>query len=89
MTNWVPTSEAAKLCYCHPRTLKRKRDIEGGILINFVHWRFGATAGSYCLWNIDEVLKLFNYQGLIQHDKLKERIKQTKTAEDISDLMGA
>ncbi len=34
MTNWVTTSEAAKLCHCHPRTLKRKRDIEGGFLIN-------------------------------------------------------
>lgn len=89
MTHWVTTSEAAKLCHCHPRTLKRKRDIEGGFLVNMRHWRFGTSPGSSIMWDIDYVIKEFNYRGYMAAAKLKDKFNKTKTAEDISNFIGA
>ena len=53
------------------------------------HWRFGTSPGSSIMWDIDYVIKEFNYRGYMAAAKLKDKFNKTKTAEDISNFIGA
>ena len=64
-TQWLPTPEAAGYLGVSKDTLRRRRDIAGGYLVNGKHWRYaGDSANSKIAWAVDLIAAEFNKRGL-------------------------
>lgn len=64
-TQWLPTPEATDYLGVSKDTLRRRRDIAGGYLVNGKHWRYaGDTSNSKIVWAVDLIAAEFNKRGL-------------------------
>ena len=64
-TQWLPTPEAAGYLGVSKDTLRRRRDIAGGYLVNGKHWRYaGDSANSKMAWAVELIATEFNKRGL-------------------------
>lgn len=65
MSDWKETKEAAELMQCHPVSLKRRRDVNGGFLEEGRHWRFKFdSSNSPIMWNLPVIQQLFHERGV-------------------------
>ena len=69
---WLDTTPAAKYLNIDPQTLKRKReDRKEGFLILGIHYRYGAGRTSPIQWDVNAIIKVFNYRGLYYRQNKK------------------
>lgn len=62
---WLPTPEAADYLGVSKDTLRRRRDIAGGYLVNGKHWRYaGDSVNSKIAWAVDLIAAEFNKRGM-------------------------
>lgn len=62
---WLPTPAAASRLGISSFTLKRRRDISGGHLVNGQHWRFSTDSpNSTLLWEVEAIATEFNKRGM-------------------------
>ena len=62
---WLPTPEAADYLGVSKDTLRRRRDIAGGYLVNGKHWRYaGDSVNSKMAWAVELIATEFNKRGL-------------------------
>ena len=63
---WLPTPDAADYLGVSMDTLRRRRDVKGGYLVNGKHWRFaGDHANSKVVWAVDLVAAELNRRGMM------------------------
>ncbi len=71
---WLPTPQAAAVLGIAACTLKRKRDVAGGFLVEGDHWRFrtDSPAGGI-LWDVDVIGDLFHKRAVKARVQLVNR----------------
>ena len=70
-SRWLPTREATAYLGVSSQFLKKNRDINAGFLKEEIHYILGPSINSSILWDVEEILREFNYRGRLIRESQK------------------